>query len=149
MARLLLIAAVILFSEIVSSAQQVSVKKVPVTYVTPVSGQQMYVRYCAACHGADAKGDGPAAAALKAPPADLTALSRNNRGQFPALHVQNTILRDGGTAAHKDMPDWAALFLSLGRQRPGTEYEVLIRAANLTRYVKSVQESNPKATTIH
>ena len=36
-------------------------------------GANLYPANCAACHGADGKGDGPAAAGLAEPPADLTA----------------------------------------------------------------------------
>ena len=40
------------------------------------SGKQMFSSYCAVCHGADAKGNGPAASALKTPPADLPSWRR-------------------------------------------------------------------------
>ncbi len=38
-----------------------------------VQGAALYPSHCGACHGADGRGDGPAAAALPVPPADLTA----------------------------------------------------------------------------
>jgi mono/diheme cytochrome c family protein len=38
----------------------------------PARGRMLYQFRCAACHGADGRGDGPAAAALKPPPKDLT-----------------------------------------------------------------------------
>jgi len=38
------------------------------------SGEQTYKQYCAACHGADAKGHGPVASVLTTPPPDLTTL---------------------------------------------------------------------------
>ena len=53
---------------------------VPVKSISPVSGEQMYTVYCAACHGNVGKGDGPAAEALEVPPRDLTILARNNGG---------------------------------------------------------------------
>ena len=34
------------------------------------AGAQLYATYCASCHGAGGKGDGPAAAMLKPPPAN-------------------------------------------------------------------------------
>lgn len=38
------------------------------------AGRALYERHCVACHGAGARGDGPAAGALPVPPDDLTAL---------------------------------------------------------------------------
>ncbi len=38
-----------------------------------VHGAALYPPHCAACHGADGQGNGPAAASLPVPPADLTA----------------------------------------------------------------------------
>ena len=38
-----------------------------------VQGSALYPQHCAACHGADGRGDGPLASKLPIPPADLTA----------------------------------------------------------------------------
>src|ERR1022692_4235248 len=48
------------------------VQKTPVGRTSASSGKEMYWAYCAACHGTDGKGDGPASAALKSRPLDLT-----------------------------------------------------------------------------
>ena len=47
----------------------------PVAYTTEsiARGARLYPENCASCHGAAGRGDGPAAAGLKVPPADLTA----------------------------------------------------------------------------
>ncbi len=37
-----------------------------------VDGATLYPQHCASCHGADGRGDGPAAKGLRIPPADLT-----------------------------------------------------------------------------
>ena len=50
-------------------------------------GREVYLEQCATCHGLNAKGQGPMAAILTLQPADLTALSRNNSGEFPLLRV--------------------------------------------------------------
>jgi len=54
----------------------------------PVS---MFREYCAACHGPEGKGNGPAAPALKTVPADLTRISARNGGKFPDTKVRRYI----------------------------------------------------------
>jgi mono/diheme cytochrome c family protein len=44
--------------------------------VIAVEGRDLYMRYCASCHGISATGDGPVAAALEPRPADLTRLTQ-------------------------------------------------------------------------
>jgi mono/diheme cytochrome c family protein len=53
-----------------------------------VKGVDLFKLHCAVCHGVDAKGDGPLAPHLKAMPANLTVLAKNNGGQFPAARVR-------------------------------------------------------------
>jgi mono/diheme cytochrome c family protein len=45
-----------------------TIQHVPIKPTSPVSGKGMFTSYCAACHGAEGKGNGPAAEALKTPP---------------------------------------------------------------------------------
>ena len=120
-----------------ASAQ--TIKKAPVTATSPVNGGEMFQEYCAVCHGKDGKGDGPAAAALKKTPANLTQLSSKNGGKFPELKVANVIHGDPETSAHgsRDMPIWGTLFSSLDTNSPGT---VQLRISNLTTYIKSIQQ---------
>ena len=121
-----------------ASAQ--TIKKAPVTATSPVNGSEMFQEYCAVCHGKDGKGDGPAAAALKKTPANLTQLSSKNGGKFPELKVANVIHGDPETtSAHgsRDMPIWGTLFSSLDTNSPGT---VQLRISNLTTYIKSIQQ---------
>ena len=105
---------------------------------SPTSGQEMYKAYCAVCHGTDGKGGGPAASALKVPPTDLTLLSKNNGGKFPAMMVASTIRGEADLPAHgsKEMPVWGSLFWSMSH---GHEGEVQQRVANLTQYIESLQ----------
>ena len=56
--------------------QKTEIKHATASPTSAASGKEMFKAYCASCHGEDAKGDGPAAAALKQPPADLTALAK-------------------------------------------------------------------------
>jgi mono/diheme cytochrome c family protein len=115
---------------------QTKVKNVPVSPTSPVSGKQMYVTYCAACHGVDGKGAGPAAPAMKNTPTDLTALARNNGGKYPELRVMSSLNGDNMTAAHgsKEMPVWGSVFRGMGR-----EDQARIRMTNLSHYIQSIQ----------
>jgi mono/diheme cytochrome c family protein len=115
-----------------------TIKHVPMQSTSPASGKEMFNSYCAACHGTDAKGDGPAAAALKTPPADLTVLSKNNGGKYPAMKVSSAIRGDIDVPAHgnKEMPVWGRLFSSMSG---GHEGEVVQRIANLNHYIESLQ----------
>ena len=56
----------------------------PPPVIESMYGPDLYRHYCATCHGRDGKGNGPAAAALKVPPPDLTVLARRQKGVFPA-----------------------------------------------------------------
>jgi mono/diheme cytochrome c family protein len=98
----------------------------------------MYTAYCAVCHGIDGKGGGPAASALKVPPTDLTLLSKNNGGKYPALKVSSSIRNESDLPAHgsKEMPVWGTLFWGMSS---GHEGKVQQRVANLSKYIESLQ----------
>lgn len=132
----LALALVLLFSGVRAEAQ--SVKRVPVKPTAKDSGVEMYRTYCASCHGLDGKGAGPAAAAMKVPPTDLTVLSRNNGGKFPELKFQNVLKVSSPLAAHgsSDMPLWGPIFRSL---ESGSEGYMQIRIYNLMKHVESLQ----------
>ena len=122
-----------------AGAQEKQIKHTTVTRTSPASGQEMYVTYCAVCHGKDGKGGGPAAEALKVPPTDLTMLTKKNGGKYPADHVATVIRGEANLPAHgnKDMPVWGPIFWKMSS---GHESEVLQRISNLTKYVESLQE---------
>jgi mono/diheme cytochrome c family protein len=115
------------------------IKHVPIKKTSPASGQEMYKAYCAVCHGVDGTGNGPAAAALKVAPTDLTAMTSKNGGKYPALRVSAIIRGEQVLAAHgsKDMPIWGDLFWNMSG---GHETEVQQRVANLNRYIESLQK---------
>jgi len=123
-----------------SPAQQQStaVKHEAAPVTSAASGSEMYKSYCAVCHGKDGKGDGPAAAALKSAPPDLTTLAKRNNGKYPAPRV-GSILRGKETiVAHGDqeMPIWGPVFHSMSGGHAG---EVDLRITNLNKYLESLQ----------
>jgi mono/diheme cytochrome c family protein len=122
----------------VAMAQEKVIKKAPVEQSDPSSGKAMYASYCAACHGAGGKGDGPAASAFKVPPADLTQLTKNNHGEFPSNHLWAILQFGSPVPAHgsSDMPVWGRLFRSLD---PNDPVKVNQRIQNLIEYLKTLQ----------
>ena len=120
------------------AAQSTAVKMVPVTATSPSSGSEMFQRYCAACHGKDGRGNGPAAAALKTAPPDLTLISSHNNGKFPDLVIYQSIAGDRNISAHgsADMPVWGEVLKSLDG---GSARMVNLRMSNLIDYLKTLQ----------
>jgi mono/diheme cytochrome c family protein len=103
------------------------------------TGKVMFKLYCAACHGADAKGHGPSAALLKVPPADLTTLTKRHGGEFPYAYV-SSVLRfgPGPTVLHgtSDMPTWGPLFQYIDKNNETAAQQ---RIKNLSDYLASLQ----------
>ena len=81
----------------------------PPLVIDSLYGPDVFAFYCATCHGRDAKGGGPVAAALHTPPADLTAIARRNGGAFPRARVEAMVTHGmAGPEAHgtSEMPVW-------------------------------------------
>jgi mono/diheme cytochrome c family protein len=104
-------------------------------------GRDAFLTYCAACHGSDGRGAGPAAAALTTPPADLTRIAARRGGDFPADDIAAWI--DGRMAlpAHgtREMPIWGYRFAE--GLPPGELSQDLVRGRILTvvEYLRSIQ----------
>jgi mono/diheme cytochrome c family protein len=105
--------------------------------IQSVEGVDTYKAYCAVCHGPEAKGNGPAATALKKAPADLTTIAKRNGGKFSPADVEAVILGQQVMASHgsRDMPIWGPVFQSLAPDNSVMK----LRVANLVNYLKSIQ----------
>lgn len=103
------------------------------------SGKQTYTHYCAAFHGVDARGNGPAAFVLKTPPPDLTTLAKRHGGKFPYDYVSNVLRFGTRFAAHgsSDIPIWGSIFGSIEHN---DEVAVRKRIKDLSDYLASLQE---------
>jgi hypothetical protein len=105
----------------------------------PISewGKDLYMQRCASCHGQSGKGDGPTAAALKNPPADLTTISKKHGGVFPRAQVMQFIDGERPVPAHgpRHMPVWGEVFR---RERPDSEARMRVQV--LTAFIESLQE---------
>jgi mono/diheme cytochrome c family protein len=100
-------------------------------------GKDLFLTRCASCHGEDGKGNGPAAVALKNPPADLTQISKKNGGTFPRAQVIRFIDGERPVPAHgpRHMPVWGEVF-----REERTDSEARMRLLSLTTYLESIQE---------
>jgi mono/diheme cytochrome c family protein len=138
MFRRILVFSLLLVVACALTLAQTTIQKAPAPYTSPNSGKDMYKAYCASCHGLDAKGNGPAASALKAPLPDLTMLSKNNGGKFPADHVASVIQGDVNSPSHgsADMPVWGPVFLKVSQHHAA---QVQQRVHNLSDYIESLQ----------
>lgn len=98
--KILFICSVLLFSQSFGGAGEQTI------------GEKEYLESCAVCHGRDGTGSGPYAAMLLNKPADLTALTKRNRGVFP--FNQLVLIIDGrfAEAVHgpRTMPVWGSRY---------------------------------------
>ena len=141
-----LVATVALGLAPLASAQQTTpqpakptIHREPAKSINSLEGKDTFAEYCAACHGKDAKGNGPAAAALKVPPADLTTIAKRHNGKFSAVDVEVKILgEDLPVTAHgtSEMPTWGPVFRSISR---GRDVDTM-RLKNLIIFLESIQE---------
>lgn len=123
----------------ITGSAQVKVERVEPKSVQPDQGKAMFMEYCAACHGREGKGNGPAASALKKAPADLTRLAATSKnGKFPDVRVSRYIQGADEVDAHgtRDMPVWGEVFRSVS---PTNSSVAAMRVTNLTEYVRSIQ----------
>jgi mono/diheme cytochrome c family protein len=121
-----------------ASQEKPQIVKRPPPAIDVADSKGMFREYCASCHGLEGKGNGPAAAALKTVPADLTKISARNDGKFPTNKVRRYIEGLDEIPAHgsRDMPVWGTVLRSLG----GGDSEMHLRIENLTKYLESIQQ---------
>jgi mono/diheme cytochrome c family protein len=103
-----------------------------------LSGKQTFLKYCASCHGQNAKGDGPAAVALIPPPSDLTTLAKHYHGEFPSGYVGALLKFGRNLAAHgsDDMPVWGSRFRDLDPLKDPTGQQ---HVDDVVAYIQSLQ----------
>jgi hypothetical protein len=109
---------------------------------TDYSGKQLYMRFCAACHGASGIGDGVVAGSLRIIVPDLTRIARRQGGVFNDERIRRII--DGRTTipphGTREMPVWGQEFegeSSAALDGQPSRQVILFR---LTNYLRSIQK---------
>ena len=134
--RVPMLVLALLVALIVSASAKTGDQEAP---IRPVDGAGIFRNYCAACHGLDGRGNGPASKVMKREVPDLTRLSERNGDAFPAMHVRITIMfgADDLLPAHgsKEMPIWGSIFHEIEFDQDLGN----VRLENVTRYLESIQ----------
>ena len=114
-------------------------------------GRITYGRYCANCHGADAKGNGSIAKFLKIPPTDLTMIEREEDGGFPYDRLSKVIAGAKEVRGHgsREMPIWGDVFKDpMSESYANVEETGKDRAERMIRelifYIETLQEAQPE-----
>jgi len=106
-------------------------------------GKVTFEGTCTACHGAEAKGDGPMAELISIPVPDLTRIAARNGGEFPWLRVVHLIDGRTGLRGHGGpMPLFGALFAgdTTAADAPdGTPVITSARVLALADYLAAIQ----------
>jgi mono/diheme cytochrome c family protein len=73
-----------------------------------MSGEELYLRFCASCHGTSGAGDGPVAGSFKVEVPDLRLMTRRAGGVYPRDRIVRIIDGRHIFAAHgaRTMPVW-------------------------------------------
>jgi hypothetical protein len=105
------------------------------------SGEETFLRFCAACHGEKGHGDGPVAAGLPITVPDLTLIRRRLGDKFPEETLRKIIDGRNVVIYHgtRYMPVWGYEFwVEEGADDEAAErVEVII--TNLIDYITSIQ----------
>jgi mono/diheme cytochrome c family protein len=105
------------------------------------AGRRLYLQYCSACHGPDARGDGVVSGFMRPRPPDLTQLAKHNKGVFPTVLVINTIDGRSMPRAHgdSDMPVWGNILKSDAKGADNPEVNVYSVVSQIADYLRSIQ----------
>ncbi|MEZ5778316.1 MAG: c-type cytochrome [Paracoccaceae bacterium] len=111
----------------------------------PALGRETFAGACAACHGAEAAGDGPMAALLTVPVPDLTRIAERNGGTFPWLRIVHMVDGRTGLRGHGGpMPLFGALFgedTTAADAPDGTPVITSARVLAVVDYLAAIQKA--------
>jgi mono/diheme cytochrome c family protein len=108
------------------------------------SGEELFGRFCASCHGAGARGDGPVSRSLNVVVPDLTTIARRY-GDFPAGAIRDVIDGRGiDRRAHgtREMPVWGYEFWIEEGADVNAQRAVRDAINKLVEYLRDVQRDD-------
>lgn len=110
-----------------------------------MSGQELYKRFCASCHGSEGRGDGPVATSFKIEVPDLTLIARRQGGKFSPQLIERVV--DGrhiiGAHGTREMPVWGAEFTRSESGNPQAERDSRIVISKIVEYLATLQRPSP------
>ena len=111
-------------------------------------GESEYMANCASCHGPKGKGDGPVAEVLTTSPGDLTQITQQYSGTFPADEIYRVINGINMINPHgsRVMPVWGPRYWEVAGDRASSvphdvDMQALVhgRITALVQYIESIQ----------
>ena len=111
-------------------------------------GEIEYMANCASCHGVKGTGDGPVAEVLTTKPSDLTQITKQYSGTYPADEVYRVIngLKMINPHGSREMPVWGPRYWeSAGERSASVPHDVDMQAmvhgriTALVQYIESIQ----------
>lgn len=103
-------------------------------------GRKYFMQYCASCHGVDGTGNGPVAAELSKPPANLRLLGEKYGMPLPGYKLAQIIDGRDTIRAHgtRDMPVWGEKLYAAG-EAPRGELSIGETIGKIIAYLNTIQ----------
>jgi mono/diheme cytochrome c family protein len=108
------------------------------------SGEELYLRFCASCHGSEAWGDGPVSRSLNVAVPDLTRIA-SRYGGFPTALIRDVIDGRGiDKRAHgtREMPVWGYEFWVEGGADVNAQKASRDAINKLVEHLRSIQRGD-------
>ena len=124
-----------------SSSSETEGYQAPDYLIESLEGRDLFRAYCAACHGSDARGTGPAASSLQTRPPDLTRIAQRRGGVFPMAAVERIIYGEQASSemhGQREMPIWGPILGQIQRDQDLGR----VRIRNLATYLESLQATS-------
>lgn len=116
--------------------------KTPAADFEDYSGKQLYMRFCASCHGETGAGDGPVSESFTVMVPALTLLVRRHGGEFPYDRLHEIIDGRAVVVVHgtRYMPVWGYEFWVEQGADSEAEIDTAEMVNRLVNYLASIQQ---------